>query len=90
MFSEFNAKNGDALDTLINEHGVQLRRQSDDILRAIGAASDDVLAEVGATDDISKRIYENFMGFRKKAMGWTSLSETAYTAARALDKKLGV
>jgi len=90
MFSEYNAKNSDSLDTLINEHGVQLRRQSDDILRAIGVASDEVLAEVGATDDISKRIYDNFMGFRKKAMGWTSLSETAYTAARALDKKLGV
>ncbi len=89
MFSEYNAKNSDSLDTLINEHGVQLRRQSDDILRAIGQASDEVLAEVGATDDISKRIYANFMDFRKKAMGWTSLSETAYTAARALDKKLG-
>ena len=90
MFSEYNAKNSDSLDTLINDHGVQLRRQSDNILRAIGVASDDVLAEVGATDEISKRIYDNFMGFRKKAMGWTSLSETAYTAARALDKKLGV
>jgi len=90
MFSEYNAKNSDALDTLINEHGVQLRRQSDDILRAIGTASDEVLLEVGGTDEISKRIYDNFMGFRKKAMGWTSLSETAYTAARALDKKLGV
>lgn len=90
MFSEFNAKNGDALDTLLTEHNVKLRRQSDDILRAIGTASDEVLSEVGATDDISKRVYESFMGFRKKAMGWTSLSETAYTAARALDKKLGV
>lgn len=89
MFSEFNAKNSDALDTLVNEHGVQLRRQSDDILRAIGTASDEVMAEVGATDEISGRIYKNFMDFRLKAMGWTSLSETAYTAARALDKKLG-
>jgi len=89
MFSEFNAKNGGALDTLINKHNVELRRQSDNILRAIGIAADDVLSSVGATDDISKRIYENFMAFRKQAMGWTSLSETAYTAARALDTKLG-
>jgi len=89
MHSEFNAKNGGALDTLINKHNVDLRRQSDGILRAIGAASDDVLSSVGSGDDISKRIYANFMGFRKNAMGWTSLSETAYTAARALDHKLG-
>ncbi|MFC1672795.1 TRAP transporter substrate-binding protein [Pseudomonadota bacterium] len=90
MFSEYNAKNGDALDTLVNKHNVELRRQSDDILRAIGKAADGVLADVGATDDISARVYKNFMDFRTKAMGWTSLSETAYTAARALDKKLGV
>jgi len=89
MFSEYNAKNGGALDTLINEHGVELRRQSDQILSKIGEAADSVLAEVGATDDISSRIYDNFMSFRKQAMGWTSLSETAYTAARALDEKLG-
>ena len=56
MFSEYNAKNSDSLDTLVNEHGVQLRRQSDDILRAIGVAADEVMAEVGATDDISKRM----------------------------------
>jgi len=88
MYSEYTAKNGDALDTLINKHNVELRRQSDDIMRAIGLAADDVLAEVGSTDDISKRIYANFMGFRKQVMGWTSLSETAYTAARSLDEKL--
>ncbi|MBL4693062.1 MAG: TRAP transporter substrate-binding protein [Magnetovibrio sp.] len=89
MLSEYNAKNSGALDTLVNKHNVILRRQSDDILRAIGIAADDVLSSVGATDDISKRIYANFMAFRKQAMGWTSLSETAFTAARALDKKLG-
>ena len=89
MFSEYNAKNGDALETLINDHGVELRRQSDDILRAIGQASDQVLADVGSTDAMAAKVYASFMDFRKKAMGWTSLSETAYTAARALDKKLG-
>lgn len=89
MFSEYNAKNGDSLDTLITEHNVELRRQSDDILKSIGTAADEVLAEVGATDALSGKVYNSFMDFRKKAMGWTSLSETAYTAARALDKKLG-
>jgi len=89
MFGEFNAKNGDSLDTLVNEHGVQLRRQSDDILKAIGDASGDVMSAVAASDPLSQKIYDNFLGFRKKAMGWTSLSETAYTAARALDYKYG-
>ena len=89
MFGEFNAKNSDSLDTLINDHGVQLRRQSDDILKAIGDASGDVMSAVAASDPLTQKIYDNFLDFRKKAMGWTSLSETAYTAARALDYKYG-
>lgn len=89
MLAEFNANNGDALDTLINEHNVQLRRQSDEILKAIGEASGDVLASVAAGDPMTQKVYDSFMAFRKKAMGWTSLSETAYAAARALDYKFG-
>jgi len=89
MFAEFNAKNGDSLDTLVNEHGVQLRRQSDDILKAIGDASGDVMAGIATSDPMTQKVYDSFMSFRKKALGWTSLSETAYTAARALDYKYG-
>jgi len=89
MLSEFNANNGDALDTLINEHNVQLRRQSDAILKAVGEASGEVLSSVAAGDPMTQKVYDSFMSFRKKAMGWTSLSETAYAAARALDYKFG-
>lgn len=89
MFAEFNANNGDSLDTLINDHGVQLRRQSDDILKTIGDAAGDVMSSVAASDPMTQKVYDNFLAFRKKAMGWTSLSETAYTAARALDYKYG-
>lgn len=89
MFAEFYAKNGDSLDTLINDHGVKLHRQSDDILKAIGDASGDVLSSVAATDEETQKVYDSFMSFRKKAMGWTSLSETAYAAARAIDYKYG-
>lgn len=89
MFAEFNANNGDSLDTLINTHNVQLHRQSDDILTTLGDAAGDVMASVAAADPKTKEVYESFLSFRKKAMGWTSLSETAYTAARALDYKYG-
>jgi len=89
MFGEFNAKNGDSLDTLISDHNVQLLRQGDDVLKALGEASGDVMSTVASADPMTQKIYDNFMAFRKKAMGWTSLSETAYTAARALDYKYG-
>ena len=82
MFSEFNAKNGDALDTLINKHGVQLRKFSDEIMTTIGNASGEVMAEVGATDPLTTKIYDSYRGFRTKALGWTELSETGYTSAQ--------
>ena len=89
MFAEFNANNSDSLDTLINKHDVKLHRQSDDILKSLGDAAGDVMASVAASDPMTQKVYDSFLAFRKKAMGWTSLSETAYTAARALDYKYG-
>ena len=85
MFAEYNATNADSLDTLINEHGVQLREFSDDVFRAFGSASKEVLDEVGNSDDaLTKKIYEHFMDFRKKVMGWTKLSDQGYMAKRGL------
>lgn len=82
MYAEFNARNGDALNTLITEYGVNLRRFSDEIYDAFGAASEEVLAEAGAEGGIVGEIYDSFVGFRAKAMEWTGLAEQSYTNAR--------
>ena len=89
LFAEFNARNGEALDTLINKHGVQLKRFPDEVLKALGNAAGEVVAEVGGADPQSRKVYESFMKFRKSLMEWTRLSEQAFTAARLLDIKYG-
>jgi len=89
MLAEFNANNGGALKTLVEEHGVQLRRQSDDILKALGEASGIVLAEIASSDPMTQKVADSFMNFRKQALDWTSKSEMAFTAARALDYTYG-
>ena len=66
MFSEYNARNNAALETLINKHGVQLRQMPNDVLSAIGKKSGEVVADVGNVDAIGKKIYESFITFRKK------------------------
>lgn len=83
MLAEFNARNGEALDTLINEHGVELRQFSDEIYAAFATASEAVLQEAGATDDITGRVYESFIDFRSKAIGWTGLSDQSYADQRS-------
>lgn len=82
--SDFNANNTAALETLIDQHGVELVEFSDDIYKAFGAAAKDVLAAAGNADPLTKKVYDSFMDFRKKALVWTKLSDQGYTNKRAL------
>jgi TRAP-type mannitol/chloroaromatic compound transport system substrate-binding protein len=51
---------------------------------AFGEAAKGVLATAGASDAISKKVYESFLDFRKKALRWSDLSDRAYMNKRAL------
>ncbi|MDJ0683300.1 MAG: TRAP transporter substrate-binding protein [Alphaproteobacteria bacterium] len=86
-FAEFNARNNDALNTLINEHGVQLRQMPNDVLNAIGEQSGAVVAEVADVDDLGARTYESFINFRRQSIGWSRVSEQAYWNSRLLPFK---
>ena len=82
MLAEFNARNTDALDTLITQHDVQLRKFSDSIYSAFAEAAEDVLAEAGAEDPLTGEVYNSFVDFRRKAMAWTTLSDQSYADLR--------
>lgn len=82
--SDFNANNTQSLTTLINDHGVELVEFSDDIYKAFGAAAKDVLASAGNSDPLTKKVYDSFLDFRKKALAWTKLSDQGYANKRAL------
>ncbi len=84
MLSEFTARNSQALKTLVDEHGVQLRRFSDELLAQIGKVSAEVVAEIASQDPFSSRVYSSFDAFRKNSIAYTRISEEAYTQARAL------
>lgn len=82
--AEFNANNSAALATLINEHGVNLVEFPDEVAKAAGEASKDVVASAANHDDLTKRVYESYMAFRKTATSWTRLSDQAYYNKRDL------
>ncbi len=85
--AEFNANNGAALTTLVNEHGVQLKKYPNDVLNAIGEASGAVVAGVAAEGGITKRVYDSFIAYRRSAIAWSKLSDQAYWNARLLPFK---
>lgn len=84
VLGEFVARNNSSLATLVNEHGVELRRFPDDILKGLGRLSGEVLADLTSKDPLSKKVFDSLITFRKDALRWSRLSEQTYLAARDL------
>jgi len=91
MVTEYAALNGPALRTLVETHGVKLRRLSDDLLKAAGGAANDILNEMHADGaPIVRRTIESFLKFRGEVLPWTRVGEFTFTQARGLDIRLGL
>ena len=82
-YAEYNAKNGAALSTLIDKHGVQLRQFPDEIWKEVVEKSAEVIEEAGQVDDLSGEILASFKQGMKDIGGWTAIADAAYMAARA-------
>ncbi len=82
MMSELNAKNGEYLDRLIKEHGVQLREFSDEIYESFGEAAEEVFEETRAHSDLANRIYESFLAARTSTAAWLKLADVGYSLKR--------
>jgi TRAP-type mannitol/chloroaromatic compound transport system substrate-binding protein len=84
VLSEFEARNSDALATLVREHDVQVRRFSDDVLNSLGKLAGEIMGDVAAKDPASRRIMESVLAYRRQAVRWSRLSTQSYLAARDL------
>ncbi|MEM8662563.1 MAG: TRAP transporter substrate-binding protein [Pseudomonadota bacterium] len=82
MYAEFTAKNGQALDTLVNQHGVILKKFPDEVFDAFAKASEEVVSAVADFDDLGKRIFDSYSKARAEYGGWTRVSEQAYSDER--------
>lgn len=82
MVAEFTARNGRALQTLVEEHGVEVRPLPATVLEAIQAASDEVAREVGTRNAMAQRIFASFDAYRRQTTAWTGMAEQAFLTAR--------
>lgn len=87
--AEFNANNAIAIQTLVDEHGVQLRRFPNSVLNEIGRISGQVVAEIGASDPLTARVYESFLQARRTSIGWSRVGDQSFWSARLLPFKYG-
>lgn len=83
--AEYSGRSPAALATLVNEHGVQLKKFSREVLIAFGNASSEVVKGVlDSGDDVTKRIVTSYLKYRKTTLTWTRVSEGGFLAARDL------
>ena len=82
MMSEYNAKNGAALASLIKDQGVELREFSDEIYDSFGVAANEVFDEVRGHSALANKIHESFLKSRSEVGGWASIADVAYLRQR--------
>ncbi len=82
MLSEFMARNVQSLRVLVEDHGVQLRRFPDDVLKGLRVAATEILDELGAANPLAARILKSYREFQKGISGWQAISEGSYLSAR--------
>ncbi len=82
MMSEYNAKNGAALASLVNDQGVKLRRFNDDVYDAFAEAAEEVFDEVQQHSELAARIHKSFVSARAEIGAWAKISDQAYVEQR--------
>ena len=82
MLDEYTARNNEALISLVETHGVQLRKLPDGVISELRRISADVLEELADDSELSRRIAESVKSFKRQAAAYHEISEEAYYEAR--------
>ena len=82
VLDEFTARNAAALRTMVEEHGVEVRRLPDDVLERFAELSAEVVAEAADDDELAGRILDSYQRFLAEVRDYHAISEQAYINAR--------
>jgi len=80
--AEYIHHNANALDQLVNDHGVELRQMPDDVMAALARESKNVLEETAETDDLTARVFESYKISLERSMAWSRISDEAFMNKR--------
>lgn len=82
MLDEYTARNNAALQRLVNEHGVELRRMPEDVLRALWQGTQEAMRKLVASDPMAAKVYASYREFYKGVRNYHHISEQAYINLR--------
>ncbi|MCA3212971.1 MAG: TRAP transporter substrate-binding protein [Burkholderiales bacterium] len=72
------ARNADALDTLVSRDKVNVRSLPTDVVKALRATTADVLNEAAKKDPQTRKVHESFFAFKRKHDKWSEISEESF------------
>ncbi len=88
VWTEYTTKHALALQQLVAEQGVQVKKLPDDVIVAMGNAAGEVIAELREdSDELVQRITESFLAYRESIAGYMTYADNGQMNARALDYK---
>jgi len=82
MFANFEARNGEALKKLLDEHAVELRPFPDDVLTELKGASLAVLEEQAASDEMSGKVWSSMKDYMEQVRPWTEIGSQYFVNRR--------
>jgi TRAP-type mannitol/chloroaromatic compound transport system substrate-binding protein len=82
MYADFEARNGTALKTLVDEHQVELRPFPDEVLAELKRVSFEILDELAAADEMSGKVWKSFKTYIDTVRGWTGIGSQYFVNRR--------
>ena len=80
--AEADARDGDALAALVDQHGVSLRRWPDGVVEAARGEAAALFAGFAAAGGIEQRIHDSYQAAIKRLEPWSRVSAEAFLEAR--------
>ncbi|QFU77649.1 TRAP transporter substrate-binding protein [Halioglobus maricola] len=78
MLDEYTGRNNQALQALVNEHDVQLRRLPENVLEALWRGTRKAMDDLVARDPMAAKVYASYSEFYKGVRNYHHISEQAY------------
>ena len=82
LLNEYNASNNRALQDLIKNHNVQLRKLPKDVINEFRSISEEILETSAANDPAVNKVYQSFKKFLAEVKSFNAVAGDAFIEAR--------
>ena len=78
MTAEYNARNADALNQIMEDKSIEVRPYPKEVLSELKSLSRKVINDLANRDPLVAKVWSSYEAFLKKSRYWQQISEQAY------------